>query len=1019
MNWQYARKASFNPETATSSNQTRETNAKESKSREASYRKPRKCTFENLSARELMAADLAAGFEADSLEQDDAPAEVRTIESQNADQSQQSNRSNRKRAGSRPNTGDARQRRVGPIQNNVLRNQDVRDRNAGRNTDRSAERAVGLLPQSFEQGSSLSGRVFVDANQNGLFENEDSPLSGSIIVLSGVTLEGEFFENKVEVDEKGSYEFTELEPGTYKLQMISSTKASAGNNYVGTLGGQLVYDGIDAIEIPKGGEHHGEEYNFTQSSFTWISGRVFLDADGNGSMEGSEQGIAGVELRLTGETETGQKIQRVTRTDGFGNYWFFNLPAGVYSLKQIQPDGLADGAEIVGTAGGHAEPNGFSKITAQVGQPGEGYLFGELSTSSIEGSVYLDIDQNDQHGSTDGPIAGLQVILSGIDDQGDAVRRETTTDFDGIYRFEDLRPGVYSLESEIISGFDVGSSTIGTFQSGTSVNYGFTGIQIPAGGTGLDYNIGHTDPKQIGGQGDRQLVLNGGDAEDQFEFDFSSDTGKISFNGGTLELSPEDDWTVRVLGSFGADTARVLGSAGNEDLGIRESSASLHGSWFNVLFYGIERFEFTGEGGEDLARFYDSPGDDSFVLEPGSATWNGDGFAHSANGFNRMYVYGGQGGSDTAELSGGTGRDNFVARPGDSKLYSEQSYIRVVDIEKVSASANEAEDRAYLHGDQSGDDALFADSEMVSLSGTEYAIAASGFSYTLASAGVGGSDNAQVQGSEADDQFRSEHTTSIWDQSDSRLVLKGFEAVNIAGGGGNDQARLAGSHLDEHLVSDHGVATLASSAASVTIQDFETVDVFGEGGQDTAAVRGGAEDDVFRGWSDRWSLVGSGQRLIGRGFERVTATATDSSDIAYLYDSAGDDALDMWSDRAILAGEGFENAAVGFGRVVAEGFHGGTDRATFHDDSSRSTVRYNGDRLTVFGRGFSNNAKGFEVVDAIYETLEGNDRVEFSGDLDIELTHDEIEELYRLRLAAGTDGQDDTLRDRVSEIPLS
>ncbi|MEM8736172.1 MAG: hypothetical protein AAGG44_18220, partial [Planctomycetota bacterium] len=441
-------------------------------------------------------------------------------------------------------------------------------------------------------------------------------------------------------------------------------------------------------------------------------------------------------------------------------------------------------------------------------------------------------------------------------------------------------------------------------------------------------------------------------------------------------------------------------------------------SWFNVLFYGMEQIDFSGDGGDDVARFYDSAGDDSFVAQPFAANWSGDGFSHSANGFSRMYVYGGQGGDDSAQLTGSEGRDNFVARPGDSKFYSADSYIRLVDIQNVSASANDADDRAYLHGDQTGDDTLTVDNGNVSLSGNAYAVSADGFSYTLASAGVGGNDAASLQGSEADEEFRSEHTTANWLQGSSQVVMKGFESIDVSGGGGNDRARLTGSHLDEHFTSDGGTASLASSATTITTRGFNTLDAYGEGGQDTASVRGGDGSDVFRGWSDRWSLIGSGRQMAGRGFEQVTAAATDSNDNAYLYDSPGDDTLNMWSDRAILAGEGFENEAVGFGRVVAEGFRGGTDQATFHDDASRSTVRYNGDRLTVFGSGFSNNAKGFEIIDAVYETLDGNDRVELSGDLDIELTQDEVEELYRLRLAAGDDGQDDTLRDRVSAIPL-
>lgn len=1014
MNWQYAQQASRMVRS-----ESQEERRTESSKIEANYRKTRRCTFETLSSRELLAADLASDVSDVPNDSDDA-VEIRTFKT-NSSENNSNAKGNGKGSGkgngnevaeaASAKRGNSNQAQVGPVQYGKVRSVEARENNPGK--------SKSLAKQSAGQGSSLSGWVFIDANQNGLFESEDEALFESVVALSGLTRAGEIVESKIKVDSEGYYEFPELEPGTYKLEVNFSTKASAGNNYVGTLGGQLVAEGIDAIEIPSAGEHSGEEYNFTQSSLTWISGRVFLDADGSGDMGEKEEGLSGVELRLRGETDSGQQVARVTRTDGFGHYWFFNLPSGVYSIEQVQPEGLADGAEILGTAGGIAELNGFSRISARVGQPGEGYLFGELSTSSIEGRIYLDVDHDDARGSVDGAVAGLQVILSGVDDRGEAVWHETSTDFDGLYRFTDLRPGSYSIQSEVISGFGVGASTVGSFQSGAPVNYGFADVQIPAGGAGQNYDMGHTDPNQLGDEGDRHLILNGGDDADLFALDFSGEVGQLDFNGDVLELSPDDRWTVRVLGSFGEDVALVAGSVGDDDLNVRDFSSSLRGSWFNVLFYGLERLEFTGAGGNDVARFYDSAGDDSFVAEPFSALWSGDGFSHSVNGVSRMHVFGGVGGVDSATLTGSAGRDSYIARQGESKFYNDDFYIRVVDVQNVYASANDAEDRAYLHGDQTVDDVLTASSGRATLSGEAYLVAADGFSYVLASAGVGGNDTASVEGTEADEQFRSEHTTSIWDEALGRLILKGFESVDVAGGGGNDTASLTGSHLDEHFAADGETTSLTSSAMAVSTTGFSRVDVFSEGGQDSAAVRGGEGSDVFRGWSDRWSLIGSGITLVGHGFEYVAAEATDSSDIAYLYDSAQDDWLEMWSDRAVLRGDGFENAAAGFGRVVAEGHSGGTDRATYHDDASRSTVRYNGDRLTVFGRGFSNNAKGFEVIESLYETLDGNDRVELSGDLQVQLIVDDLAELYRLTLASGSDGQDDTLQDRVSAIPLT
>ncbi len=112
-----------------------------------------------------------------------------------------------------------------------------------------------------------------------------------------------------------------------------------------------------------------------------LSGRVWVDADGNGVMNVGELTIPGVTIRLVGTTLIGEIISRQTTTDSNGVYRFANLPAGTYSLTQQQPTEFIDGAEIIGTIGGGSmgtmTNDQFNNIVMRPSQVGSGYNFGE------------------------------------------------------------------------------------------------------------------------------------------------------------------------------------------------------------------------------------------------------------------------------------------------------------------------------------------------------------------------------------------------------------------------------------------------------------------------------------------------------------------------------------------------------------------------------------------------------------------------------------------------------------------
>ncbi len=140
-----------------------------------------------------------------------------------------------------------------------------------------------------------------------------------------------------------------------------------------------------------------------------IRGRVFHDADADGMIDLGETGIPGVEIRLAGQSLSAQ-------TDNFGAY-FFALPAGSYSVQEVDPIGYtsttANLVSVTVSAGQGVEVNYGDKST----QP----------TGVIIGTVFEDLDKDGIMNGIEEGMEGVHITLdSGV---------ETYSNEKGIYAF--------------------------------------------------------------------------------------------------------------------------------------------------------------------------------------------------------------------------------------------------------------------------------------------------------------------------------------------------------------------------------------------------------------------------------------------------------------------------------------------------------------------------------------------------------------------------------------------------------
>jgi uncharacterized repeat protein (TIGR01451 family) len=875
--------------------------------------------------------------------------------------------------------------------------------------------------------TALSGVVFVDTNQDGLQQSGDFGISGVEVDLTGTDHLG----NKVSMtqitDGNGRYRFDSLRPGLYTLTETQPESFFDGLDFAGSLKGTVGDDVISSIRVGKGSNGEFGGYRFTESPLTWISGTVFVDKDQDHKLGQVEEGIPGIKISLIGKTVAGDPIERTIETNSRGYFVFGYLEPGTYSVIEGATDGFFDAAEQLGNRGGIVRNDRFDNVFVTASKPGSMYNFGEYRPASINGQIYVDYDRDGVLDRKDGLVANIPITLTGKNDLGEAVKQSARTDTRGQYQFEQLRPGSYDIQSQSLDGLDPSVSNVGMFNSGASrvsgngvgVLNGFRSIQLPAGAIGNAYNIGHVDPNYepsiLETDFENAIVFNGTNGNDTFVIKMSGKAGQITINGETTEFDNSQTLSVRILGSFGNDTIVFTGSENKESVDLRRGSATVTGTWFESRMYGMESIRFIGGGEEDLARFYDTPGNDRFVGAPLTGTMAGDGYTNSVEDVHRIYAYATTGIDDVVLTGSPKEKDDFNATPDVTKLYSDNFYLYTTGFDVAQGIATDGLDRANLF-DSSGDDTLVGDEQSVSLSSKSYRISAKGYAYANVSGAAGGTDTATLTGSVGDDQLTSRPLNATFDIRSTRVIAQGFEKLTVQASSGNDTATVYDSNYQDTLTADPTSALLRNATGDVQMYGFEQLTALMEaGGDDTAVVRGSTSIDTFKASPDSWSLLGTGYALVGTGFTKVTVFG-DANDVAYLYDSAYNDILELTPDRATLKGQRYQNEALGFGKVNAEAT-GGYDRVLFFDSIVRSTVRYTEQKTTIFGTNFSHNATNFDTVDAYYSDLNGLDNVELSGRIEYAMLASDIAiAKYKLSIRNSAIAPSVSIKTRVDKL---
>ena len=255
---------------------------------------------------------------------------------------------------------------------------------------------IAVLPAFAQTPSTIYGRVYNDANANGIQDAGEAAVAGVTVTLDGI--------NQSVTDVDGYYVFLNVPTSAHIVEVTVptgylSTTANSLNLYVnqGTLYG--IFFGIIRAGV--------------------AYGVAFNDANANGIRDAGEAGLWYCSVTLDG-------VSQLTPWDG--SYLFRNLALGEHAI------------EVTPSSGSVATTPSTISFNLTETEPEYQVDFGICYVGAVYGLVY-EVD-------TSLGVAGVNVTLARV-----GKNSTSTTIFSGVYQFDNVLPDTYTIELNVPVGY--------------------------------------------------------------------------------------------------------------------------------------------------------------------------------------------------------------------------------------------------------------------------------------------------------------------------------------------------------------------------------------------------------------------------------------------------------------------------------------------------------------------------------------------------------------------------------------
>ncbi|MDW3223545.1 MAG: SdrD B-like domain-containing protein [Paracoccaceae bacterium] len=322
---------------------------------------------------------------------------------------------------------------------------------------------------------SLSGRYFFDTNRDGLDNDASNAIAGVDVALldeNGDPVLDGGTPVTTTTDADGNYSFADLPAGTYGVKFTDTVSGAA--LVEANVGGDDTIDSdaidlnngmseITGIVVNAGADTPDNDAGVEDPGTAALEGRYFCDENFD-DVDNNEPGIANATVTLldaTGNPVIVNGNPVTTTTDSSGNYAFTGLLAGTYGVlfaadaegktfvAQNDPDGNGDD-----TNDSDVDDNGvILGITLEIGETSSDNDAGveDPGTAALGDKVFIDANGNGQQDVGEVGIDGVEVTLFDADGN---VAGTTSTANGGMYLFDGLRAGDYTVGFEEVDSFD-------------------------------------------------------------------------------------------------------------------------------------------------------------------------------------------------------------------------------------------------------------------------------------------------------------------------------------------------------------------------------------------------------------------------------------------------------------------------------------------------------------------------------------------------------------------------------------